>query len=101
MRPYQPSLFTRHDTFFGVCEGIGQDFGFNPNYLRLVLAVAVLASPLTTLAVYLGAGVVIAASRWMFPVRVASPPAAEAPDASVAPLNGDNDEDAVDISAAA
>jgi len=29
------NLFRRRDTFFGICEAVGQDFGFNPLYLRL------------------------------------------------------------------
>ena len=29
------NLFTRDDTFFGICEGVGEDFGFNANWRRL------------------------------------------------------------------
>ena len=29
------NLFRRRDTFFGICEAVGQDFGFNPLWLRL------------------------------------------------------------------
>src|SRR3546814_14849906 len=29
------NLFRRRDTFFGICEAVGQDFGFNPLFLRL------------------------------------------------------------------
>ena len=69
MQRSQPSLFTRHDTFFGVCEAIGQDFRFNANWLRLGFGVALLLSPLAALGVYLGLGVVIAVSRWLFPAH--------------------------------
>src|SRR3546814_20792094 len=29
------NLFRRKDTFFGLCEAVGRDFGFNPLWLRL------------------------------------------------------------------
>src|SRR3546814_1952448 len=29
------NLFRRKDTFFGICEAVGRDFGFNPLWLRL------------------------------------------------------------------
>ena len=32
------NLVFRNDTVLGVCEAIGQDFGFHPNWLRLTLA---------------------------------------------------------------
>src|SRR5688572_21985328 len=54
-----PSLFARHDTFFGVCEALGEDFRFSPNWLRLAVAVGLLVAPLVTLAAYLGMGVVV------------------------------------------
>ena len=51
------------------CSVLGQDFRFNANYLRMALSVALLLSPMVTLAVYGGLGLVVAASRWLFPVR--------------------------------
>ena len=38
MHAAQPSLFRRPDTFFGVCEALGEDFGFNPIFLRVTFA---------------------------------------------------------------
>lgn len=67
MQTNQTKLFFRHDTFFGICEGIGRDFGFNPNYLRLALSVALLVSPMIVLGIYLGAGVLVAAANLLFP----------------------------------
>ena len=32
----------RGDTMLGACEALGQDFGFNPNWLRIVLGSLVL-----------------------------------------------------------
>ena len=61
------SLFTRDDTFFGVCEAIGQDFGFNANILRVAFGVLLLWNPLVVIGTYLGLGVIVAASRWLYP----------------------------------
>jgi phage shock protein PspC (stress-responsive transcriptional regulator) len=64
----QPSLISRHDTFFGVCEAIGQDFGFNANLLRVALGLGVIFAPLAVFGVYAGLGVVVLVSRKLFPV---------------------------------
>ena len=63
------NTFWRHDTFFGVCEAIGQDFGFNANWLRIAFAVALLLSAKIVLTVYFGLGAVVLASRLLFPMR--------------------------------
>ena len=36
MESARTNLFTRNDTLLGICEGIGEDFGFNANYLRVL-----------------------------------------------------------------
>ena len=59
MQAYQPTLFTRDDTFFGVCEALGEDFGFHPNLLRLPLGVALLWNPAVILSLYFGAGILV------------------------------------------
>ena len=69
-------LFDRPDTFFGVCEGLGQDLGFNANYLRALLGVAVLWNPIIVIATYVVLGIAVAIARWMYPiatVRAARP----------------------------
>lgn len=63
------NLFTRDDTFFGICEALGQDLGFNANLLRVTLGVAVLWNPVVVLSVYAGLGVLVAVSRVAFPDR--------------------------------
>lgn len=64
----QPTpLPLRGDTFLGVCEGIGQDFGFNPNWLRVAFASVFLASPVIVVATYLGLGVLVAVTRTFSP----------------------------------
>ena len=67
MQSVQSSLIARDDTFLGICEGLGEDFGFSPNWLRLALGVALIASPVAAISTYLGLGVVVAATRWLVP----------------------------------
>ena len=64
---HQPALPLRSHTILGVCEGIGEDFGFNPNYLRVPFAAVVLYSPTLAIAAYLALGLVVLASRLAFP----------------------------------
>ena len=89
-------LFARHDTFLGVCEGIGQDFGFNPNWLRLVAAVSLLVFPMITVATYVGLAVVVHASRRIFPVAQPAAPVEAAP-----VLKSENDAEQVELAQAA
>lgn len=57
----------RNDTLLGVCEALGQDFGFNALWLRLAFIAPLFFAPVQTVAAYLGLGVVVAASRYFFP----------------------------------
>lgn len=63
------NLFRRRDTFFGICEAIGQDFGFNPLWLRLAFVAPLFFFPVQTFAGYFGLGLVVLASRLLFPAR--------------------------------
>lgn len=67
MQSEQGSLFTRDDTFFGVCEGLGQDFGIHPNFLRLALAGALFWNPPVAAAAYAAGGLVVFVSRLIVP----------------------------------
>jgi len=67
MQNVQPSLFARDHTFFGVCEGLGEDFGFNPLYLRIALPVPLFFFPAETIGTYAAAGLVVLLSRLLFP----------------------------------
>lgn len=78
MTTTQTNLFARSDTLFGVCEGIGQDFGFNPDYLRVALAVAVVFSPTMAFATYGVMAVAVLLTRLVFPNPRRKPAAAEA-----------------------
>lgn len=57
----------RNDTILGVCEAIGQDFGFNANWLRVAFVAPIFYSPMLCIAAYLGLGVVVAITRWVAP----------------------------------
>lgn len=67
MQTVQPSLFTRDDTILGVCEALGQDFGFNPLYLRAVFAALLLWNPVAVLGTYAALGLMVFASRRLYP----------------------------------
>ena len=67
MQTVPGNLFTRPDTLFGVCEGLGQDFGFNPIYLRVVLATAILWNPVVAFGTYFALGLLVLLSRLICP----------------------------------
>ena len=46
----------RSYTFLGVCEAIGEDFGFNPNYLRVPLGAIVVFNIWAAVGAYLALG---------------------------------------------
>lgn len=99
----QPSLLARDHTFLGVCEGLGEDFGFNPVYLRVAFAVPLIWDPLATLAAYAALGVVVMLSRLLFPnPRFAKASAGEpALVAEHAQPHADNEDDAAMVAVAA
>lgn len=61
--------FMRDDTILGVCQAIGDDFGFNPMWLRIPLAVPVVFAPWYSVAAYAALGLAVLASRFLFPDR--------------------------------
>jgi phage shock protein C len=81
----QTPLPLRDDTILGVCEALGQDFGFNPLWLRIALAAGLLWNPTAIVAIYLGLGVVVAASRLVFPAARKAGAAKPAPVQAEAP----------------
>ncbi len=68
MQQVQPSLIARPHTVLGVCEGIGEDLGFNPVYLRIAIAAGIFFAPVAVVATYLALGCVVAFARWSYPV---------------------------------
>src|SRR3546814_9689988 len=88
------NLFRRRDTFFGICEAVGQDFGFNPLYLRLAFIAPLFFFPVQTFAAYFALGLVVLASRLIFPAKTAGQSALtaiepDAPKAEKAPEKTD------------
>ncbi|KTE07088.1 PspC domain-containing protein [Sphingopyxis sp. H115] len=67
------NLFRRRDTFFGICEAVGQDFGFNPLWLRLAFIAPLFFFPVQTFMAYFALGLVVLASRLIFPAKSAAP----------------------------
>jgi phage shock protein PspC (stress-responsive transcriptional regulator) len=61
------SIIARDDTLLGVCHAIGEDFGFNPLWLRILFAAVLFFSPIGAFAGYAGLGAIVAFSRWMAP----------------------------------
>ncbi len=68
------NLFRRRDTFFGICEAVGQDFGFNPLWLRLAFVAPLFFFPVQTFIGYFALGAVVLASRLLFPAKSAAAP---------------------------
>jgi phage shock protein C len=93
-----PILFGRPDTMLGICEGIGRDLGFNPNWLRAALGLFLLFQPVLVLSTYAAMGVVVLASRLIFPAPRAIAPGAAAPAATA---NDDAEADAEEFALAA
>lgn len=63
----QVALPLRSHTILGVCEAVGEDFGFNPVLLRIPFAASVVYSPMLAIGAYLALGLVVLASRLLFP----------------------------------
>jgi phage shock protein C len=83
MQTVQPSVFARDHTILGICEALGEDFGFNPVYLRVPLAVCLLLNPWAVVAAYAGLGVLVAFTRLVSP-NPRKPAAAQADAPAVA-----------------
>lgn len=82
------ALPLRTHTLLGVCEAVGEDFGFNPLFLRVPFSMAVLFSPAIAVGAYLVLGLIVAASRLIFP----NPKNVEAPAQAAAVADNSSDE---------
>jgi len=72
------TLPLRAHTILGICEAIGEDFGFNPAFLRIPLAASVIVSPLWAFGTYFALGGIVLLSRLLFPQGKASISTADA-----------------------
>lgn len=63
------NLMLRNDTILGVCQGIGDDFGFSPMLLRVPFAVCLLLNPYLVVGTYMGLGALVLVSRLIYPNR--------------------------------
>jgi phage shock protein C len=79
----------RSYTLLGVCEAIGEDFGFNANYLRVPLGAVVVLNIWAAVGAYLALGLVVLASRLLFPRKKAEQPAVQT---RLEPANRDYEE---------
>jgi len=66
-------IASQKDNMLGICHAIGEDFGFNPIYMRIALAVLLLFNPVAMLITYGSAGILVLASRLL--VRAKKPAA--------------------------
>jgi phage shock protein C len=96
------NLIARDDTLLGVCQALGEDFGFNPLLLRVPLAALLLWNPVAVIGTYLGAGAIVLVSRLLAPDprrAAVAQPAVEAPAAVAAGPAADQDREPLAIAA--
>jgi phage shock protein PspC (stress-responsive transcriptional regulator) len=89
MQKSQPWLIARDDTFLGVCQALGDDFGINPLWLRIGFAVPVLFNPILAIAAYLAVGTAVLASRLLAPDPRRAVPVEESPEAETGEAQGE------------
>ncbi len=53
------SAAAHRDNLFGICHALGETFGFNPLYLRLLLLVGIMLDAKLALLAYVVAGVAV------------------------------------------
>lgn len=70
-------LHRRNDTFLGVFEAIGEDFGFHANWLRVSFALLFFFFPVQAVAGYLALGAVVFLSRKFYPSVTPANPVVE------------------------
>ena len=67
---FSNNVALRNDTILGVCEALGHDLGFNPNFLRVPLGAGIIFAPVMMVGIYLALGAVVFVSRTFFPNHV-------------------------------
>jgi phage shock protein C len=99
-----PSVFTRDDTFFGVCEALGEDTRIPPTLLRIGFALALFFNLIAAVGAYLGLGLFVAALRWFVPNPTVELPAETEEARAEAPVDApaeaaDDEEEGLPIAA--
>jgi phage shock protein C len=90
--PQSSNVFLRDDTFFGVCQALGDDFGFNPLWLRIAFGVGLLWAPLSVIAAYLALAIVVLVSRLVIREPRSAAASASADERAAAPAAANNAE---------
>jgi len=67
---FRNNVAFRNDTILGVCESLGHDLRFNPNFMRVPLAAGIMFAPMLMLGIYLALGAMVFVIRTFFPDRV-------------------------------
>ena len=84
------NLFTRDDTFFGVCQGLGDDLGIPADAIRLAFVPFLFLAPVAALATYFALGLVVMVTH--LAIRAPKAPAAAAETGVAAEARQDEDE---------
>ncbi|HEX8380013.1 MAG TPA: PspC domain-containing protein [Allosphingosinicella sp.] len=92
-------VYARDHTILGICEAIGEDFGFNPLFVRIPLAVCLLVAPMAVIGAYLGLGLIVGLSRLLAPNPRPAAEAAQPAAARALAEAGDNDDGEMAIAA--
>lgn len=101
MQAAHTSPIARSDTLLGVCQAIGEDFGFNPIWLRLAFALPLMFFPVAVFSAYLGLGVIVIVSRLLVrgPRRSKAAPAHVEAQHEAAPAEAETDQYPLPIAA--
>lgn len=99
MQVSQGNLLMRDDTFLGVCEALGEDFGINSNLLRIAFAVPLLWNPTIVIGTYLALGILVMLTRLI--IRSPRPAATDASSAAAEPVPDEADRDEDELAVAA
>jgi phage shock protein C len=73
------SIIARDDTLLGACYSLGEDFGFNPLYLRIAFAFGILWSPAIAFTAYAALTALVTLMRLLAPDPLCA--GADAPEA--------------------
>ena len=58
-------VMIREETLIGACQAMAEALGFNPLYLRILFALAILSSPVLALAAYAALTALTTVMRWL------------------------------------